>query len=95
MDELATRISILLIFDCGIFTTQQFLSFNMTCVPLAGNKRTCQFEVAVNLHNLMSVPYVNAVIFTKMRLLNSRKSRQLSPRYYLPYSVEFFSEFRL
>ncbi|VDL86154.1 unnamed protein product [Schistocephalus solidus] len=32
----------------------------------------------VHLHSLMAVPYVNAVIFTKIRLLNVRSSRQVA-----------------
>ncbi|VDO08099.1 unnamed protein product [Rodentolepis nana] len=44
----------------------------MACVPLTSNKRKFTFEATVNLECLMAVPYVNAVFFTKMRLLNSR-----------------------
>uniref|UniRef100_A0A5K3EP24 C2 NT-type domain-containing protein n=1 Tax=Mesocestoides corti TaxID=53468 RepID=A0A5K3EP24_MESCO len=52
----------------------------MACVPIISNRRKCQFETTVNLHCLMAVPYVNAVIFTKLRLLNSRNSCQYSQR---------------
>ncbi|KAM3184200.1 hypothetical protein ACTXT7_008848 [Hymenolepis weldensis] len=52
----------------------------MACVPLTSNKRKFSFEATVNLDSLMAVPYVNAVFFTKMRLLNSRNNRQYSER---------------
>ncbi|VDL63503.1 unnamed protein product [Hymenolepis diminuta] len=52
----------------------------MACVPLTSNKRKFTFEATVNLDSLMAVPYVNAVFFTKMRLLNSRNNSQYSER---------------
>ncbi|KAM7539269.1 hypothetical protein Aperf_G00000050350 [Anoplocephala perfoliata] len=52
----------------------------MACVPLTSNKKRLTFDATVNLECLMAVPYVNAVFFTKLRLLNSRNSRQYSKR---------------
>ncbi|VEL07593.1 unnamed protein product [Protopolystoma xenopodis] len=53
----------------------------MACVPIVSRRSRYHFEVLVCLHRLTSVPYVNAVIFAKIRLLNTRHSRQFSSRY--------------
>ncbi|CAL8099713.1 unnamed protein product [Calicophoron daubneyi] len=52
----------------------------MSCVPILGRKKRYHFEAVVRLHKLISVPYVNAVTFAKLRLLNTRHSSQYSPR---------------
>eukprot|EP00108_Taenia_solium_P004799 TsM_000316100 transcript=TsM_000316100 gene=TsM_000316100 len=52
----------------------------MACVPLTSNKHKLHFDGIVNIDSLMAVPYVNGVFFTKLRLLNSRNSRQYSQR---------------
>ncbi|KAF6769915.1 hypothetical protein AHF37_11979 [Paragonimus kellicotti] len=52
----------------------------MACVPILNRRKGYQFEAIVKLHSLISVPYVNAVTFAKLRLLNARHSSQYSPR---------------
>ncbi|TGZ75689.1 hypothetical protein CRM22_000229 [Opisthorchis felineus] len=52
----------------------------MACVPIPGRRKQYQFEAIVKLHSLISVPYVNAVTFAKLRLLGTRNSSQYSPR---------------
>ncbi|KAA3681483.1 uncharacterized protein DEA37_0002162 [Paragonimus westermani] len=52
----------------------------MACVPILNRRKGYQFEAVVKLHSLISVPYVNAVTFAKLRLLNARHSSQYSPR---------------
>ncbi|KAF8569197.1 hypothetical protein P879_04264 [Paragonimus westermani] len=52
----------------------------MACMPILNRRKGYQFEAVVKLHSLISVPYVNAVTFAKLRLLNTRHSSQYSPR---------------
>ena len=50
----------------------------MLCVP--AGKKSYQFEVTLGLEELSSLPFINGILFAKMRLLDSRNSKQYSSR---------------
>ncbi|TPP62729.1 hypothetical protein FGIG_05903 [Fasciola gigantica] len=52
----------------------------MDCAPMLSRRKRYHFEVVVRLHSLVAVPYVNAVTFAKLRLLDTRHTSQYSTR---------------
>ncbi|VDP95026.1 unnamed protein product [Echinostoma caproni] len=53
----------------------------MDCAPMLSRRKRYHFEAVVRLHSLSAVPYVNAVTFAKLRLLDTRHSSQFSTRF--------------
>lgn len=57
---------------------------------MLSRRKRYHFEVVVRLHSLVAVPYVNAVTFAKLRLLDTRHTSQYSTRCVGQSYVEIF-----
>ncbi|KAA0185506.1 hypothetical protein FBUS_09110 [Fasciolopsis buskii] len=62
----------------------------MDCSLMLSRRKRYHFEVVVRLHSLVAVPYVNAVTFAKLRLLDTRHTSQYSTRCVGQSYVEIF-----